>query len=373
MTTTPLRSESSYYEPMVQPEYEGQQGTSQTSDWLSGQFRRIPFLLYFCWLILSFASTLGIVSIMLSDSLLSYLDPFYMLRSYQIIDISQIIGLLFFLYGCGEILYSIKTKNSRIAQQSVVKFQYNLTSSAMSCGLCVIERFEDLNILWLPMFYFLFTPIVHLIGGHFVLKAFKQNHPLVRRAASQVPDDTTEDFFEQNEAVTSEISRYNQQLNTWPYFVYKCWLKFAVLFEVSIILGYFLYYFARDLIREKRLPLEIALFGVLVVLSCLKGYSCFEMEVTTRTRALRKSERVIFLLKISTGLSLIAYLFVGIDIWLQKGFYIKSSVVSPYLLWFACVVLVPLVSLFGALKVKKILEQRESFVRVSSFTEKCYL
>jgi len=48
-------------------------------------------------------------------------------------------------------------------------------------------------------------------------------------------------------------------------------------------------------------------------------------------------------------------------------------VVWKDLWWFAGSVIGPVLSLIGALKVKRILEERESFVKVSSYSEDAYI
>jgi len=89
-----------------------------------------------------------------------------------------------------------------------------------------------------------------------------------------------------------------------------------------------------------------------------------------RTRNLAKSKRAIVLLKACTVLSIIKCLFVGkfIDFAL-----ITDTQGTLWYLWFAFSEFVPALSLAGARKVRKVLEGRENFVRVSSSPEDAYV
>jgi len=114
------------------------------------------------------------LTMMLKASLALYLEHETIFLSFHIINISRIIGLWFFLHRCSEMLYSIKEKGSRIAQQSVNKFQYILIGSVMGFGLALEVKFERLNVLWMLMFCWIVAPLIHLAGDHFVLKIFKR-------------------------------------------------------------------------------------------------------------------------------------------------------------------------------------------------------
>jgi len=264
-------------------------------------------------------------------------------------------------------LYAINKKRSRIAQESFLKFQYVLISSAI-----YVLSFIELNneFFWLQLFYFIFSPVLHLIGGFAVLQVFRKNHPLARLRGSQVSEDMNQNFLEQNEVIATEFSKYDKQLNRWPYFIDKCLLKFSAVFELIFLCHHALAYLlsALSLSESRREYLKfdfyIDLFLVLVtIFPFLNACSCFQMEVATRTRNLAKVKIVFTLFKICSFLSIINCFFVG------KVRYLDSLTNEGFLWSFVFSVIVPFPGLIGAAKVKKIIEQRDRFVKVSSYSE----
>jgi len=341
-------------------------------EWLSHQFRRSPFRLYKYWLILNLTTVL-IIEI--------YLICYWFGRSFEDGYISPdtlpAIGFVFFLYGCGKMLYAINKKKSRVAQEGFVQFQYALCSSVIFL-ISAKQQLEDLSAFdWLFLFEIVLSPVINLLGGFAVLQMFKKNHPLTRPNALQVPEETGQDFLEQNEMIASEFSKYDEQLNRWPYLIYKWVLKMSVASELAFFFQYILPYLSKlsqmsDLER-KRAEIGFHMLPFLIgwgISSLLNAYSCFQMEIAMRTRHLVKSRRAIALLKICTVLSIIRGPFVGECPKFAGLFYLEDL---HWYLRFAYSLLVPVFSLLGALKVKKIIEERESFVQVSSYSEDTYI
>ena len=112
-----------------------EQANPEEDQWLSHQFRRIPFLLYQSWLILNFPI------ILISEAQIIY---------YWVLEVLGVslpenetrlgIGFVFFLSGSCQIIYAIRRKKSRVAQKAFLKFQYALicsvTHSIASLRLC---------------------------------------------------------------------------------------------------------------------------------------------------------------------------------------------------------------------------------------------
>lgn len=93
--------------------------------------------------------------------------------------------------------------------------------------------------------------------------------------------------------------------------------------------------------------------------------------VAMRTRNnLKRSERARILLKIGTLLSKIKCFFV--TKWIELNLILKVSD-EEYHWYFFCSVVIPLFDLAGAIKVKRISIERESFIKVSSDPQVLYL
>jgi len=334
-----------------------------SNDWLSKQFNRIPFLLYKYWLLLNFPISLGLELILLGlwvdvifRSQCIQVEPLTdHLKFLLISEIYMTINPLFFMYGCCQVLYAIKQKKSGVAQEGFVKLQYSLITSAIAMGY-VLSLVDTGQGLWLFLFYFVLSSVVHCVGGFAVVRVFKKNHPLTRLAeGSKIPEDlNNRDFLEQNEAIASEFSKYDKQLNAWPYFLYRCLLKFSVIAEISFA---FRFTFRYLLITWQKLQsdenasnIDLYILAGLVFSSVLNAFACFHMEIATRTRMLKKLKRALVMIKICTLLSIIKCPLTIRYISLDKKFidYDSSS-----LFWFACSVLAPPLCLIGSLKAKK--------------------
>jgi len=348
-----------------------EQASPKEDEWLSHQFCRIPFLLYKFWLILHFAIILIIMLILAYAWLTNgFVD------GYTSPAIPMAIGFIFFLYGCIEMLYAMKKKKSRVAQEGFVQFQYALISSVSMAELSLRHLVENPSpFLWLQWSYMVFSPVVNLVGGRAVLGVFKKNHPLTRMDASKALEDENKDFLEQNEAIASEFSKYDKQLRRCPYFIYKWVLKFSVVFEIIFIFQDAFLSLSKiwqDGIGYYKTDLFMYPFLLgWVISSLLNAYSCFQMEIATRTKNLTKAQNAIGLFKICIVLSVIKCPFVGKCSDLDR--ISDEDLLVWFLSWFACSTLIPVFGLLGALKVKKILEERETFVKVSSYSQDTYL
>jgi len=282
-------------------------------------------------------------------------------------------------------LHAIKKKKSKVAQEGFVKFQYALTSSVtMLGGTALGRRFTGLTTIadWIGLLmwlYIVFSPIVHLVGGFAVLQVFKRNHPLARLRGSQVLEALDQDLLEQNEAIASELSKYDEQFGRWPYFVYTWLLKFCVVLELISLFQYALpILIGLGQMSEKKKkdsPVDFFVYLLLIewaLSSFLNAYSCFEMEVAMRTRMLEKTKRALFLLKICTVFAISKCLFAARFSSLRETFDVSETLPSHFF-WVGCFVVAPVLTLIGAFRVKNILEQRDNFVKVSSYSEDSYL
>jgi len=176
--------------------------------WLLHQFRRTPFQMYKFWLILNFPIMLLMVLDLVSQW---YTDTFLRLfaRGSSKPETSVLISFMFFLYGCCQMVYAMRKKKSRIAEEAFLKFQYALISSVSTVVVTVRQkRLKDLSIfhclLW---FYIMISPVVHVGGGFAALGVFKENHPLIKLNNPQALEERSQDFLEQNAAVASEFSK----------------------------------------------------------------------------------------------------------------------------------------------------------------------
>ena len=140
---------------------------TEQESYLSHQFRRVPFLLYKYWLILNIPIILYLF--VTTISLYQYIkEPRFYISNYA----PMAINFLLFLYGDGQMLYAMNKKKSRIAQESYTKFQYYLIISVNRVFYLILVINKASVVFWLVLFYLVLSPIVHLVGGFAVIRAF---------------------------------------------------------------------------------------------------------------------------------------------------------------------------------------------------------
>jgi len=352
---------------------------STDNDWLSSQFDRLAFLLYKYWLALNFLFVLIIEYFIVGDAIAIYGEVSY--GRFQIAYTSLGITFMLFLFGSGEMFFAINTRKSRIAQRGFLKFQYYLIGSIIGIIVMMIQYGtprdpED----YIQYSYLAITPVVHLIGGHAVVKVFKKNHPLVRQADVKIREDFNSyatDLLEQNKVIALEIAKCEERLSWWSYVVFNWWLKFATVFEISIMVSYLLYKIVESvqkMIDEKKFSVEFLFCIGVLVLSFFNAYSRFAMEIAIRTRSFVRSQRAVLLLKICIASSTLPYFFVARDIDTNAVDIDNNFIQLPsYIFWFAGLILVSVVTFIGARIVNVTIKERDSLVKVSSFAEDSYL
>jgi len=285
------------------------------------------------------------------------------------------IGYVFYLYGCCQMLYAIRRKKSRIAQEAFLKFQYAFISSIAYLQAVLEVSFGSLpGNTQIKAVYIITFPIVPLVGGFFVLRVFKKNHPLTRLRGSQVSEDVNQDFLEQNQVIAAEFSKYDEQLNKWPYFIYKWLLKSSVIFELIFLFQYglpnlsLLWRMSEEYRQFQGIDFFMDLFVIVwCTTSLLNAYSCFQSEIGLRTKNLAKTKRAIVLFKVGIVLAIIKCILNG------KDEDLEDMIKSKTFLWFAGSIIVPIFGIVGALRAKKIIEERDEFVKVSSYSQDLYL
>jgi len=345
---------------------------SREDDWLSKKFNSLPFLLYKFWLLVNFGFAFGLECYLVYEFQVAYSvsKP----RMDQMLYISLNASLLLLSYGCGEMLFAINRRKSSAAQRSFLKFQYYLIGALIY--VAVVQETIDMRtepVHFVLSIYVVISVIVLFIGGHAVLKAFQNNHPLRRQdksESSEVSNPFLTDFLEQNEAIASEVLKYEQKLNSWPYLVYNWWLKLAVVFEICVIFGCI---FSLTMIELFHLRFSFSLFLFIgaLILSLFNAYSRFEMEAAVRTRTLARSKRAVLLLKISIVSTMFSYLFVAIKV--DSSLFHQLEFLIPTFKWFGIFAVIPVLCLAGAVKVHKLIEERDCFARISSFPEDTFI
>jgi len=107
--------------------------------------------------------------------------------------------------------------------------------------------------------------------------------------------------------------------------------------------------------------------------SLLSAVCCFEIGVAIGEKILAKVKRAILVLKIDIIESIIAFIFLAKEFGLFSSDADATFMVQINFFYFGYCTLIPIVALIGAEKVRKILEERDQFVRVSSYSEGCNL
>jgi len=342
--------------PFIDP-YPEETDDLERYDWLNKEFNRRPFQLYRCWLVLSIGIAVGVECFFLRDmyALFKLFKTSWSTQAKEIAISQSLINInhVLLLFGCGQMLFGMMKKKAISAQKAVLKLQIALISSVCYLVIQIILKGFGFNLSLIGTLKVFVVPIiaaVNLIAGLAVLKAFKKNHPLARQ--EPLPD-ISRDFLQQNEAIAAEILKYDQQLDSWPYLIYKIWLG------LCFVLNLFLFWTVSTMLvkisQTGARDLEISIFCL--YFGFLNVVCSYEMFVALRRRLLDRSKRAIFLLKI----------FISVTIIILVIWEFPKEGLFDSLIYLVCCISVPLMTLIGALRVRNILEQRENFVKISSY------
>jgi len=280
--------------------------------------------------------------------------------------------LAMLLFGSGSMLFAMNKRKSKVAQESFLKFQYSIM------GLVVGSMMQSQRIPIGPEFdltlNLLITclSILYIIGAFAVLGAFKKNHPLNKILSNNALDDSlTQDFLEQNRAVGAELSKYDKQLDTMGFLLFRWWLKFMIVYEIARI-SHALVFITNMLIIKSK-PKDLLVEFLAVILTCIPGiWSALDLESAITIKLLSKSKRAIVLCKVYIGMSIITFLCLGKNRNAHLVLVISESWPISLVCFVYCCVL-PSVNLFAARSVFQVLEQREKFADASSFHNESYL
>jgi len=236
-----------------------------------------------------------------------------------------------------------------------------------------LEQYRELSLIQKYTYIALMVaPIVHIVGGFAVLRAFKKNHPLRKNYSSpqalEEEDSITKEFFEQNEAIAAELLKFDEQLNKWQSLAYRWWLKFVVVLETARV---FQYIFNLTLFIKSGFLGILPQFAALTLSLFLSAWSGLEIEIAITMKSLARSKRAILLSNICLIVSIITCIAFASDG--DMNLVPTESTFLICLFSFAYCGLIPLVTLIGALSVEKVLEQREKFANISSFDDESYL
>ena len=344
-------------------------------DWLSDQFKRLPYMLYEFWLIVN-------VFIVPLAEYFVIRDLWKVIKSYTSRQLNHdifgytvmAISFILLFLGVGGMLLAILQRRSATAQKSFFLLQLSMVGSLVAFLLIVKDVIEAPKNYFIPEGFFVTfilipTPIIHLFGGSAVLEVFKKNHPLVKQSMAQnfnEMDPVAKAFYEQNQTIASELLKYDQLLTRWLYFIYKWWLKLVAFLEIMFICGYILNMLAIIGISLDDIILPVEKI-VLAISSLFLTWSCFLMGVAITTKSLVKSKRAIFLFRISLIVSIIGYLLAVRRNYLNLN-QIDGNRALLYSSDFAYYISIPVICLFGAQRTQRVIEQRDNFARVSSYS-----
>ena len=335
--------------------------TQEESDWLSNELEKTSYQFYKYWLAVSF------ILVLASESWIIYSFDFQSHDFGRVTgDIIAVIGLLPLLFGCIQMFWAILTKKTKMAQQSLSKFHYSFILSVISLLTMMVSKEDSKAFLFGSQegaFRFLILtilPISNHFGGTAILRVFKKSHPLERQKGLQLLgniDQDERDMIEQNEAIESEVSKYDQQFNRYPYLAYRCWLKFAVLFDMLRIFAYVVFIFMSLIHAEKSLYIDTETRAVKQLITLIIGLlssilsvnSCFQIEAAIRKKSLEKSKRALGLLKVIFGTAGSAYMIIVSDLITFTGpeDAFQNSI-ACYLLCLGFCLLIPVVTFIGA-------------------------
>jgi len=327
-------------------------------NWLNQELKRLPYQLYRFWLVFGIVDGVAVLYFFFRDlwTVYEYLNSAqlkYFIMAYAIPNISHI--LLFI--GCGQMLFGMAKKKTRIAKSSLTKFQVIMVGSVAYLVLQISAGAIKFNINpvgILRTFALPFIVVIHLIGGFAVLKAFKKSHPLERHDSN-----ISKDFWHQNEVIAAELEKYDEQLERWSYMIYKLWLWLSFFFEILLFCGSALAIVEELQTDERRLGYPIfqtICFGLNAVCSS-------EMLFVLKRKVFTRSRRTILLLKICIAVTVTILAVLGI---IRKNFIF-------FVIDLAFHTLIPLINLIGAVFVNRILQERDKIANALSFDDVSYL
>ncbi len=140
-------------------------------DWLSGQFNRVPFQIYKLWLVLTFVIALGIEPILIFSFLYGFKNDDGVFKALIALEMMPLmIGCLFLLLGCIQMVLSMSRRKSESAQKGILKFQYSMiTLGIHSFSGLKLKALIFLNILILLYLKSLFCHLLQLFRSLVVL------------------------------------------------------------------------------------------------------------------------------------------------------------------------------------------------------------
>ena len=346
--------------------------------WLSGKFSKLPFQLYRIWLVVTLCIVLYVNyhTLLFFWSELKNAYSFFLqeMESYE--PTTATISCIFLFFGCYEMFSAIERQKSEMAQKSILKFQYSL-------GLLLIGSLTFM--IWQKFVFKYYSTIallvtfalptisaVNLIGGLAVLKAFQMNHPLVRQCAPQASEDQIvgrDDLLAQNQVIAFELLRFDLQLESWSYLIYKWWLKFAVVLEIMMIPQNMVFQLS-SIWRDWQVK-QVLAFLLPFLAHFMGAYCSYDMEVVLRTRMLTRSKRALSQLKICLLLSTV-FSVVTPFLATKKHDFVFEEYLNSLLLNARNFVLIPFITFIGAFMANRVIEERDHYVRVSTFVDDSY-
>jgi len=376
--------------PLVYPNNEEEEECGWENDnWLYDQWNRFRYRVYRYWLVLSFilASVAGYFVFKHLWELIK-LQDWDMLENYDFREISMGVSFTFLLVGCAGMMLAIPKGKSSLAQKCFFIFQFCMIASIIA--LCLKAQELALGAPSLPIKYELFVylaliiiPTTHLVGCFAILRVFRKNHPLAKFNKTHSFDGIDEfkrEFLEQNETIASELRRYDKQLKRWPYVVYKWWLKCIAFLEIMVILDYIFSSCLEIFVKKTHLNFSfeaiilLSLAGIVIdfLRTVIIVYSCLVTGVAIRTKVLAKAKEAVFSLKICVLVSIITYLLAIGTVCLDPDV-TKKDLLFVSISELIYRTLIPVFTLIGALKVYKIIEKRDPFVKASSYHNDSYV
>jgi len=348
-------------------------------DLLSVELERLPFKFYQCFLVVCvLVVPLGLYFVF---SNLWFWIKFY---NYPVVDIhasadiASSISFTSLLFGSIGMMHSLDKRKSRIAQHSYVVFQLSVMASVLAF-LFITNDISLYNRAYSSKFRVFFVctvlivgPIVCLGGGFAVLRVFKKNHPLNRLNLCKISEDTDpliKEFVEQNEAIASELAKYDKQLKRWPYLIYKWCLRLSALYNILLFFGFLII----AVIMDKMTNIFILTQAIILSFAALLiAFCCIFMDVVMRTKVLAQSTKAIFYWKICMIVAIFACLLGEVRTYLYPNSF-KRDNNALKVAFFINYVLIPMFNLIGALHIHKKIGKRDQFARLSSYDDESYL
>jgi len=175
-------------------------------------------------------------------------------------------------------------------------------------------------------------------------------------------DEVSKDFFEQNQMISEEISKYDQLLTTCPMLMFRAWIVFCAVWTLGgcfyIVLNFDVFF---SQIKQIFGHLSYLMLLLMVLASFVTLWGCILMWIALHSKSLQKMERSLSIFKLNARFIIVFYSCMFVLQALEKALNWVLAVAYLVSMLFGLIPVLP------AIRLRNILAARNVFDQVSSF------